>query len=175
MGYNSTTPVLLIERFGVQPMSLAVLLIVVGAANVLVQAGLVGRLVALFGEQRLAIAGLLFQALGMLSMITVPAFWMLYPISAITSGGAGPLRPTLSALLANQVAVEEQGKLNGVSTALGSLMTVFGPLWAGATYDYVAPSAPFLAGAILLVLASTLLVRVRAASAAHISHSEAYR
>jgi len=175
MGYNSTTPVLLIERFGVQPMSLATLLVVVGVANVLVQAGLVGRLVAIFGEQRLAMIGLLFQALGMLSMIAVPAFWMLYPISVVTSSGAGPLRPALSALLANQLAPEEQGKLNGVSTALSSLMTVFGPLWAGATYDYVTPGAPFLSGAILLVLASALLARVRAAAPAPVSHTEAYR
>jgi len=175
MGYNSTTPVLLIERFGIPPMSLAALLIVVGVANVLVQAGLVGRLVAVFGEQRLAVLSLLFQALGMLSMVTVPVFWMLFPISVVTSGGAGPLRPTLSALLANQIGSEEQGKLNGVSTALSSLMTVFGPLWAGATYDYVAPGAPFLSGAILLVLASALLARVRAAAPAHLSHTEAYR
>jgi MFS transporter, DHA1 family, tetracycline resistance protein len=174
MGYNSATPVLLIERFGIPPMTLAALLIVVGVANVLVQAGLVGRLVAIFGEQRLAIMSLLFQALGMLSIVTVPAFWMLFPISAVTSGGAGPLRPSLSALLANQLAAEEQGKLNGVSTALSSLMTVFGPLWAGATYDYVAPSAPFLVGAIVLVLASAMLARVRAAPA-HLSHTEAYR
>jgi MFS family permease len=103
----------------------------------------------------------------MLSIVVVPFFWMLYPISAVTSGGAGPVRPTLSALLANRLAAEEQGKLNGVSTALGSLMTVFGPLWAGATYDYVAPSAPFWAGAVLLVLASMVLMRVNSAAPAN--------
>jgi len=134
-----------------------------------------GAVVAICGEQRLAVLSLLFQALGMLSMVTVPAFWMLYSISVVTSGGAGPLYPALSALLANQIAAEEQGKLNGVSTALGSLMTVFGPLWAGATYDYVAPGAPFWRGAILFVLASALLAPVRAASPAHLSHTEAYR
>ena len=68
----------------------------------------------------------------------------------------------MSALLANRLEAEEQGKLNGVSTALSSLMTVFGPLWAGATYDYVAPSAPFWSGAALLVLASVLLIRIKA-------------
>ncbi|MFL5803502.1 MAG: MFS transporter [Roseiflexaceae bacterium] len=169
MGYNSITLVFLIDRFGVQPLNIAGLLVLVGIANVVVQAGLVGRLVSRFGEQRLAVVSLLFQALGMVSVVVVPFFWMLYPISAVTSGGAGPVRPALSALLANRLAAEEQGKLNGVSTALGSLMTVFGPLWAGATYDYVAPSAPFWAGAVLLVLASMVLVRVRAAAPANVA------
>jgi len=169
MGYNSITLVFLIDRFGVQPLNIAGLLVLVGIANAVVQAGLVGRLVSRFGEQRLAVVSLLFQALGMVSVVVVPFFWMLYPISAVTSGGAGPVRPTLSALLANRLAAEEQGKLNGVSTALGSLMTVFGPLWAGATYDYVAPSAPFWAGAALLVLASMVLVRVRAAAPANVA------
>jgi hypothetical protein len=82
MGYNSATPVLLIERFGVQPMNLAALLVVVGVANVVVQ--------------------------------------------------------------------------------------------AGAIYDCVAPGAPFLSGAILLVLGSALLTRVRAAPV-QVSHIEAYR
>jgi MFS transporter, DHA1 family, tetracycline resistance protein len=166
MGYNSITGVYLLDRFGAQPLNIAGLLVVVGVANVVVQAGLVGRLVARFGEQRLAIVSLLFQALGMLSIVVVPFFWMLYPISALTSGGAGPFRPSMSALLANRLEAEEQGKLNGVSTALSSLMTVFGPLWAGATYDYVAPSAPFWSGAALLVLASLALMRGKAVAEA---------
>jgi MFS transporter, DHA1 family, tetracycline resistance protein len=161
MGYNSITPIYLIDRFGIQPLHLAGLLVLVGIANVVVQAGLVGRLVRMFGEQRLAVISLLFQALGLLSVVVVPFLWVLYPISALTSGGAGPVRPALSALLANRLAAEEQGKLNGVSTALSSLMTVFGPLWAGATYDYVAPGAPFWIGAVLLVLASVVMARMK--------------
>jgi multidrug resistance protein len=174
MGYNSATPVLLIERFGIQPMNLAALGIVIGVVNVIVQAGLVGRLVRALGERRLAVVSLLFQALALVSIVVVPAFWILYPISAVTSAGAGPLRPTLSALLANQIGPDEQGKLNGVSAALSSLMTVFGPLSAGAAYDYVAPGVPFLGGAVLLVLASVLLARVQAVLPLNVGHTEAY-
>ena len=161
MGYNTITPVLLIERFGVRPAGLAGLLAIVGVANVLVQALLVGRLAAWLGERRLATVSLLFQALNLASVVVVPAFWMLFPISAIASGGAGPFRPALSALLANRVPAEEQGKLNGVSAALASLMSVFGPLWAGAMYDRLAPGAPFWIGAAILLATIALLARVR--------------
>jgi DHA1 family tetracycline resistance protein-like MFS transporter len=174
MGYNTVTPVFLIDRFGVRPFELAALLVLVGLANVIVQAGLVGRLVAWLGERRLAVLSLWFQALGMVAIVVAPVFWILYAASAVASGGAGPLRPSLSALLANQLPPAEQGKLNGVSTALGSLMAVFGPLIAGAAYDHVAPSAPFWAGAVVLLLASLLLARARGVVPSGASQSESY-
>jgi hypothetical protein len=31
----------------------------------------------------------------------------------------------------------------GVGTALSGLMSVFGPLWAGVSYEHLIPSAPF--------------------------------
>jgi len=64
-------------------------------------------------------------------------------------------------MLANSVSSEEQGKVSGVSTALSSLMSIFGPLWAGAAYDHIAPAAPFWVGALIFVLAGFLLTRVR--------------
>ena len=47
-----------------------------------------------------------------------------------------------------------------MTTSLTSLTYVFGPLWAGVTYDYVMPSAPYWTGAILLALTWLLLARV---------------
>jgi MFS family permease len=63
-------------------------------------------------------------------------------------------------MLANSVSSEEQGRVSGVSTALGSLMSIFGPLFAGATYDRIAPAAPFWIGAVIFVLGGLLLTRV---------------
>src|SRR5688572_32994603 len=87
---------------------------------------------------------------------------MLYPVSVISSAGAGLIDPTLTALMANQVPPHEQGQVAGVGTALSGLMSVFGPLWAGAAYDQLMPSAPFWSGAILLTLAIVVLIGLRA-------------
>ena len=65
----------------------------------------------------------------------------------------------MRALTTNRVSPREQGVLMGVSTALGSLMSVLGPLWAGAVYDRVMPGAPYWIGAGILVLAALLLTR----------------
>jgi len=51
----------------------------------------------------------------------------------------------------------------GVGTALSGLMSVFGPLWAGAAYDQLTSSAPFWSGAMVLALAIVVLVGVRPA------------
>jgi MFS family permease len=89
---------------------------------------------------------------------------MLYPLGMLSSGSAGFIFPTMGALLANSVPSEERGKLNGASTALGSLMSIGGPLWAGITYDRIAPVGPFWMGAVLFALAGILLARVNVTS-----------
>ena len=160
-GNNSMLSVFMIEKFAVQPWQLAVLFAVGGIAMAITQGGLVGPLVRRFGEKPLAINSLLLQALAILGTVSVPALWMLYPVGVINSLGTGLIWPTLGALLANGVSHDEQGKVSGVSTAIGSLMSVFGPLWAGAAYDHIAPVAPFWIGAFIFGLAGLLLTRVR--------------
>ena len=70
----------------------------------------------------------------------------------------------MGALISNSVLQDELGKVNGVNTALGSLMSVFGPLWAGVMYDNVSPSAPFWMGAVILIGGCVLLLRLKIAS-----------
>jgi multidrug resistance protein len=165
-GYPTVLSVFAIERFNVQPFEIASVFVVGGVANAIVQGTLIGRLVPTFGEKALALAGLTLQALGFVAIIVAPAFWMLYPVSVISSAGAGLVYPTLAALMANQVAPHEQGQVAGVSTALSGLMSVFGPLWAGVAYDRVAPGAPFWSGAVVLLLGVIVLTRVRATTQA---------
>jgi MFS family permease len=125
------------------------------------QGALVGPLVKRFGEKPLAINSLILQALAAIGTVSVPVLWMLYPVSVLNSIGTGLVWPTLGALLANSVSSEEQGRVSGVSTALGSLMSIFGPLWAGTAYDRIAPIAPFWIGAIIFLLAGFVLTRIK--------------
>ena len=162
-GYPGILSVFAIERFSAQPIEIAIVFLVGGVANALVQGGLIGQLVPLFGEKTLAIAGLILQALGLIGTMLAPALWMLYPTIILSSAGAGLIYPTLSALMTNQVPPQEQGQVAGVSTALSGLMSVLGPLWAGAAYDHIMFSAPFWSGAIVLVLAIVVLVGLRPA------------
>ena len=165
-GRNGVFTVFLIEKFNVQPAEIAALFVVGGIAMVVVQGGLIGPLVNRFGEKKLAMTSLVLQSITALGIYLAPAFWMMFPIGALSTGAAGLIWPTLGALIANSVAQDELGKVNGVSTALGSLMSVFGPLWAGVAYDTISPSAPFWMGAAIMLVGSFLLARVKVAAQA---------
>jgi DHA1 family tetracycline resistance protein-like MFS transporter len=160
-GMATNFSVYTIETFGAQPLENAAVFTLVGTIGVIVQAGVVPRLVSRFGEQKLALSGLALQVLGFLGIVVAPAFWALYPITVLIGAGNALMRPTLTALISNSVSLREQGKVAGVTASLSSLTYVFGPLWAGVTYDYVMPSAPYWTGAILLALTWLLLVHVK--------------
>jgi MFS transporter, DHA1 family, tetracycline resistance protein len=172
-GNNTMLPVFLIDKFAVQAWQIALVFAVGGITMAVMQGGLVGPLVKRFGEKPLAVNSLLLQALAAVGLVSLPAFWMQYPMAVINSLGTGLIWPTFGALLANSVSHDEQGKVSGVGTALGSLMSVFGPLWAGAAYDRIAPVAPFWIGAVIFVVAGLILVRVQVRTHAN-SHVDAH-
>jgi DHA1 family tetracycline resistance protein-like MFS transporter len=71
---------------------------------------------------------------------------------------SGLVFPTLGVLMTKRVAPHEGGALMGVTTALTSLMTILGPLWAGTVYEHIMPSAPYWMSAGVFVLAASLLL-----------------
>jgi multidrug resistance protein len=160
-GNNNMLPVFMIEKFTAQPWQVAMLFATGGIVMAVMQGALVGPLVKRFSEKPLTINSLVLQALAAIGVVTVPALWMLFPVTVLNSIGTGLVWPTLGAMLANSVSSEEQGRVSGVSTALGSLMSIFGPLWAGTAYDHIAPLAPFWIGALIFVLAGLVLTRVK--------------
>jgi MFS family permease len=155
-----------IEKFSAQPLQNATVFTLVGAIGLIVQAGVVRWLVPRYGEKKLALGGLALQIFGFLGIVVAPAFWLLYPISALIGAGNALMRPTLTALIANRVSFRQQGQVAGVTTSLTSLTYVLGPLWAGVSYDYVMPSAPYWTGALLLILTWLLVARVTPTSPA---------
>ncbi len=160
-GFNSILSVFAIDRYSVLPTELATLLVVSGVGNIVVQGFVVGKLVPRFGEKALVSASLVMQGLLVIVVYLVPAFWMQYPAIVLLTASNGLLWPTLTALIANTVSPQEQGRVSGVRTSLGGLMSVFGPLAAGALYDQVSFASPFLAGALVLFTAWLLMSHVR--------------
>lgn len=160
-GVNSTTGVFILQKFGTQPWEIGVLFVVVGISTAIVQAALVGRLVPKFGEKRMALFSLVGTAVYHLLIVVVPVVWMLYPISFLGSAVMGFIWSTLGSLAANRVPEREQGQLAGVNAAVAGLMAALGPLWAGAVYDGLMPSAPYWMGAIILGIAALVLVSVK--------------
>jgi len=159
-GISSTTSLFVIQKFNAQPWQVGSLLVSGGLALAVVQFLLIQRLVPRFGEKKLAIASLLGQAACVLATFFAPLLWLLYPINMLNNSMSGFTFPTLTTLNTNRVLHREVGSLMGVTTAIGSLMNIVGPLWAGVVFDRVMVGAPLWMGAVIFVLAAVMLTRV---------------
>jgi len=156
-GVNSVTGVFIKNKFSASPLTLGLLFVAIGIATAFVQGALTGRLVSRYGEKRMASVGLLASVISWPLIVLAPALWMLFPITFLQSGITGFIWATTGSMAAGYVAEHEQGQLAGVNVALAGLMSMLGPLWAGAVYDHVAPGSPYWIGSMILVFACLMI------------------
>jgi len=135
----------------------------VGVVMVLVQGGLVGRLVDRHGETTVAMSGAVLLAAGLLVAPFGPD-WLAYAALGAVAAGQGLLSPTQAALISRDGGRHVGGVL-GIGQSAAAAARAVGPLVAGVAFDLL-PSAPYLLGAALSLLAVGLLSTVRPRPAA---------
>jgi MFS transporter, DHA1 family, tetracycline resistance protein len=119
------------KRFGYDAHANGYLFGFIGILTVVVQGGLIGRLVKTFGEATLARVGLLLTSasLGSLPFCSNLAFLLL--ACAGLSFGTGFASPPLSGLASQMVDRSWQGRALGVMQSAGSTARLLGPLLGG--------------------------------------------
>ena len=149
---EATLALLCEERldFGIRETSM--LFVFVGLVMALIQGGLIGRLVARFGENRLLVAGLLSMSAGLLSLTKVDSLAVLLPAATLLAIGSALYNPSAFSLMSQLAPVEAQGSVLGVARSLGALARVFGPIWGGWAFHQLGVTSPFMSGGILLAL-----------------------
>jgi DHA1 family tetracycline resistance protein-like MFS transporter len=158
-GINSIQTLFLIDKFSAQTWQLGVLLVVAGITVAVVQAVFVQRLVSRYRERPVGVWSLFGQTVSALAIFFAPTFWLIYPLTILNSALSTLTFPTIGTLASNSVSPRKQGILMGVNTALGSLMSILGPLWAGVIYDQIMLGAPYWMGAVVFVFAGLILSR----------------
>ncbi len=159
-GATSTAALFIIEKFSAVTWQVSLMLMLGGLSVALTNTFAVPRLVPRLGER---LAGV-FSLTG-LGLVYVALFFApLLPLVDVMYMLAGSMNsfvfPVLTTLSAKRVSLQEMGTLMGVTSAVGSLMNVLGPLYAGVVYDHVMPGAPYWMGALVMALAAWLLNRV---------------
>jgi DHA1 family tetracycline resistance protein-like MFS transporter len=153
----STVTLYAMFRYHWTPHSVGVTLALVGVAMVLVQAGVVGRVVKRFGNRTTLIAGLCFGAAGLCYAGVAPTgsiFLWGIPIIALWSifGAA------CQTLMSHHVSASEQGQLQGANASLTGIAELIGPLIFPFTFAYfVSPGHSIAASGAPFVLAGALL------------------
>ncbi|MGQ9813725.1 MAG: MFS transporter [Candidatus Roseilinea sp.] len=158
-GLQSNFAVFTFQRFGLGPQQNAVLFTFLGIVGVFMQGFLVRRLVNRFSDRNLAVAGLVIMTSGFAATAFGPAVWTLYPTMALVSIGNALATPTLTNIVSRQASAQEQGSILGATQSVNSLTRVFGPVWAGATFDTLGAGAPYWSGAIFIALAAAIAAR----------------
>ncbi len=156
------------KRFGYDAHANGYLFGFLGILTVVVQGGMIGRLVKMFGEAALARVGLIVTA-GALFLLPLSAnlTWLLVACAGL-SLGSGLASPPLNGLASQMIDRSWQGRALGVMQAAGSTARLLGPLLGGwlLMLDLQRPAGeygrtPFFAGAALCLIAAGLAFCVR--------------
>jgi MFS family permease len=103
----------------------------VGLLGIILQGGLIGRLVKRYGEAPLVAAGFLSLIVGYTWLGLSYSIVTLLGVATIFSFGIGIVRPTLSSLITQYASRHEQGIVAGLTSSLNSLGNVIAPVLAG--------------------------------------------
>jgi len=107
-----------------------------GFLGVILQGGLMGRLVKAFGEINLVRAGFFVAMLGLAALAFTSGIPILLVVAAAASLGTGLNRPALTSLITQRAARSEQGVVLGLTQSLNSVAAICAPAVAGFLIDH---------------------------------------
>jgi MFS family permease len=106
-----------------------------GFLGIILQGGLMGRLVKRFGERKLVISGFVTGATAYVVLGFTSALPLLLVVTTISAYGSGVLRPAITSEITQQVGRHEQGVAIGISGSLSSLAMTLAPPVGGSLLD----------------------------------------
>ena len=116
-------------RYGWTTLQVGLSLTYIGVLTAVVQGGLVKKILAVTGERKGLVFGLLTSAIVMVGYGTATRGWMIYVLIAVGAFG-GVSGPAAQSLITKHVPPNEQGALQGSLSGLTSLSYIFGPIIA---------------------------------------------
>jgi MFS family permease len=106
-----------------------------GFLGIILQGGVLGRLVKRFGELNLVIAGFCAALIAYVTLGFATTLSVLLIVATISAFGNGVLRPVITSLITQNVGRHEQGVAIGISGSLNSLAMTIAPPIGGALLD----------------------------------------
>ena len=163
-GLETTMVFLAAQVLGFLPHHNGILFAWMGFEAAMVQGLIFRRLAPRLGQRRLAVAGMSFLMPGFLLVGLVPLFphaWLLVLGVSVLTLGTGLVFPALNTLASLAAKAGEQGWALGGFRSANALGRALGPLLAAFAYFWIAPSAPFLIGAVGFVIPLILIARLK--------------
>ena len=158
--YQTTFALFGARRFGFDAAHTGYLLALFGMIGVVVQVALVGPVVRRLGERSTLTAGLAVAGVGLAvaSFVHDLAPFILTLVPAAV--GVALVIPSMTSLLSKATASDEQGRLQGVSTALEGLGRTVGPLWGNGVLGAYGEGAAFTTAAAVMLATAAVATRI---------------
>lgn len=151
-GMEFTLTFLAVERFAYTPIDNGMMFVYIGLIIAFVQGGAVRRLVPKHGERKLAAMGLGMLLPGFVLVGYSQSQPLLYAGLAFLAVGSALAMPCLSALVSRYSPSGVQGRAMGAFRSVGSLARAIGPVLGGVLYFRFGSTAPYVVGAVFLLL-----------------------
>jgi multidrug resistance protein len=177
-GMTAILALFLADRFGLTPDKVWIFFTYIGAISFVTRAGILGRLVDKYGEERIALGGLVLLCLGLATMplaraisfslpgfdnVVLSKYFVLAVSIALLPLGTAFTFPCVTSMLSRVILANERGLYMGVQQTFGGLGRIIVPLWAGFAYDRFGKTVPFFTSSLLVLIAITLSYRVNVA------------
>jgi DHA1 family tetracycline resistance protein-like MFS transporter len=152
------------DEFGWGPSDVGLSFGAVGLISALLQGGAAGPLARRFGSGALAVAGVLFHAIGLALLALASSGLAMMGALAVMSVGLGLFNPAFQTLTSEQTSDGDRGLVMGLTQGASSLGRVVGPAVSGTIYSGIGHRAPFAIGALVMALAIGVALLVARAS-----------
>ncbi len=155
-GMEATFALIAAHRFGLDQRHVSYVFAFIGVVVTVVQGGLIGPLTRRFGEQVLLVAGLILQAVGLAAVPYAGNIFGLLGACLPLAFGSGLSTPALSSLLSRSARDEDQGGTLGIGQSAAALGRIGGPISATNAYDHVWYAAPYVGGAVIMLVTAAI-------------------
>jgi MFS family permease len=145
------------RRFGFHVKQVGYVFAYAGFLGIVLQGGLIGRLVKRFGDRALVYSGFIAAAIGYAALgFTYDWRWLVL-VTIFSSYGTGVLRPAITSLVTQTGGRRDQGTLLGLTQSITSVCQIVAPLISGVliTHELLTVWALVIAGTAAAGIASS--------------------
>ncbi|HEX3884921.1 MAG TPA: MFS transporter [Stellaceae bacterium] len=159
-GMEATFALWAMRQFSWGPAQVGYIFTYVGVLLALMQGGAIGPLTKRLGEERLMLAGLGLIAVGLAILPSASGLVQLVVSTGLLAFGMGAMQPSLNSLISRRAGLDQQGETLGVAQSVSALSRVLGPALAGVLFAGLGAGSPFVSGAVLVVAALVVGLRL---------------
>ncbi|MGE3975744.1 MAG: MFS transporter [Bdellovibrionales bacterium] len=132
----------------------------VGVMMAFAQGYLLRKLIPIFGERKLIVAGTILTGIGLAAIGFSANMWVLAMVITIMAIGIGVRSPSLNGSVSLLCSEREQGAIMGVNQSMAAIGRILGPPLGGWMYSQFGQQVPFVVAGLTALLGLPIVLRL---------------